>query len=74
MYFFRVRLARGNDVFWLNSIPDNYAYLYRPIDNILYILNHQHLHLDVVKIDIDGDEWDTISKTFCTVSSLLYSF
>nr|XP_027220579.1 methyltransferase-like protein 24 [Penaeus vannamei] len=69
--FLRLRLATGRGVKVERSYnpktKSEYIYLYRPLDNIMYLLGHHEANVDVLKIDVDGPEWeifeDSIFKT-----------
>ncbi|KAK3877250.1 hypothetical protein Pcinc_018048 [Petrolisthes cinctipes] len=50
-----------------NSI---YNYLYRPLDNIMYILGHTEVTLHLLKVDIEGTEWDIFSKSIFKVGQI----
>ncbi|XP_037785563.1 methyltransferase-like protein 24 [Penaeus monodon] len=69
--FLRLRLAAGRGVkverSYNPATKSEYIYLYRPLDNIMYLLGHPKANVDVLKIDVDGPEWeifeDSIFKT-----------
>ncbi|XP_047476109.1 probable methyltransferase-like protein 24 [Penaeus chinensis] len=69
--FLRLRLAAGRSVkverTYDPETKSEYIYLYRPLDNIMYLLGHPKANVDVLKIDVDGPEWeifeDSIFKT-----------
>ncbi|XP_037785565.1 methyltransferase-like protein 24 isoform X1 [Penaeus monodon] len=69
--FLRFRLAAGRGVkverSYNPATKSEYIYLYRPLDNIMYLLGHSTANVDVLKIDVDGPEWeifeDSIFKT-----------
>ncbi|XP_042858220.1 uncharacterized protein LOC122244399 [Penaeus japonicus] len=60
--FLRVRLAAGRSVSVERSYhpktKQEYIYLYRPLDNIMYLLDQHRANLDVLKVDVDGPEWE----------------
>ncbi|KAK4327223.1 hypothetical protein Pmani_002280 [Petrolisthes manimaculis] len=52
-----------------NRIEDSiYTFLYRPLDNIMYILGHTEVTLHLLKVDIEGAEWDIFSKSIFELS------
>lgn len=46
---------------------DTYEYLYRPIDNIMAVLGHTKATLHVLKLDVEGGEWDIFRKSIFKV-------
>ncbi|XP_068227477.1 uncharacterized protein [Palaemon carinicauda] len=69
LYMASVRLGTMIEYRTVHDNIENstFTYFYRPLDNIMYILHHENANLDVLKIDIEGDEFhvfeDSIFKT-----------
>ncbi|XP_050730118.1 uncharacterized protein LOC127005363 isoform X2 [Eriocheir sinensis] len=40
-----------------------YAYLYRPLDNLMYVLGHAAATIDLLKVDIEGAEWEVFQES-----------
>ncbi|XP_071550105.1 uncharacterized protein [Panulirus ornatus] len=67
--FIQIRL--GSKVLVLDVVDKvkntTFQYLYRPLDNIMFLLKHYDANLDVLKMDVEGDEWqiflDSIFRT-----------
>lgn len=74
MKFLRLRLAAGRGVKVERSYnpetKSEYIYLYRPLDNIMYLLGHPKANVDVLKIDVDGPEWEIFEDSIFKVGSL----
>lgn len=74
MKFLRLRLAAGRGVKVERSYnpetKSEYIYLYRPLDNIMYLLGHSKVNVDVLKIDVDGPEWEIFEDSIFKVGSL----
>lgn len=72
--FLRLRLATGRGVKVERSYnpktKSEYIYLYRPLDNIMYLLGHHEANVDVLKIDVDGPEWEIFEDSIFKVRRL----
>ncbi|XP_042865210.1 uncharacterized protein LOC122248904 [Penaeus japonicus] len=59
---FTCRLAASRSVsverVIIPKTKQEYIYLYRPLDNIMYLLDQHRANLDVLKVDVDGPEWE----------------
>uniref|UniRef100_A0A0N7ZAW1 Methyltransferase domain-containing protein n=1 Tax=Scylla olivacea TaxID=85551 RepID=A0A0N7ZAW1_SCYOL len=40
-----------------------YAYMYRPLDNLMYLLGHTRASINLLKMDIEGDEWKVFNES-----------
>ncbi|KAK7071269.1 hypothetical protein SK128_016454 [Halocaridina rubra] len=48
----------------INKVTNkNFTYFYRPLDNIMYILYHEKANIDLLKIDIEGYEWEVLERS-----------
>ena len=45
-----------------------YAYRYRPLDNLMYLLGHASASIDLLKMDIEGMEWEVFEESIFKVS------
>ncbi|KAG7155991.1 Methyltransferase-like protein 24-like 7 [Homarus americanus] len=66
VHFIHVRIGASRDVQLLNShdkfnLP--HMYLYRPLDNIMYLLDQFRANIDFLKIDIEGTEFDVLEES-----------
>lgn len=51
---------------------DTFEFFYRPLSNIMSILGHTKATLHVLKLDIEGGEWDVFSKSIFKVGHNLF--
>nr|XP_053641091.1 uncharacterized protein LOC128694810 [Cherax quadricarinatus] len=69
VHFIHIRLGHSVVFFTeINKLKNStFLYLYRPLDNIMFILQHYRANLQLLKMDVEGDEWqifqDSIFKT-----------
>lgn len=69
LLFFKVRLgvkASVVDIKYKTEEKD-YSFVYRPLDNIMYLLNHEDAYIDALKIDVEGSEWNIFVESICKV-------
>ncbi|XP_069165159.1 uncharacterized protein [Procambarus clarkii] len=65
VHFIHIRV--GDKVlykFVLDKVKNStFQYLYRPLDNIMYILRHDSANLELIKMDVEGDEWNIFKNS-----------
>lgn len=57
-----------------SSHNTSYISLARPIDNIMMILHHYHANIDLLKIDIDGPEFEVLEQSVFEVGFHIVCF
>lgn len=56
----------------INNIKNStFDFLYRPLDNIMYILQHQKSNIDFLKLDVEGQEWDIFEESIFKVFRMI---
>nr|XP_045615651.1 mucin-5AC-like [Procambarus clarkii] len=69
VHFIHIRV--GDKVlyqFVLDKVKNStFQYLYRPLDNIMYILRHDSANLELIKMDVEGDEWNIFKNSIFKV-------
>ncbi|KAL7630710.1 UNVERIFIED_CONTAM: hypothetical protein RMT77_019080 [Armadillidium vulgare] len=68
VFYFRVRLGpeiRVVDTRYALNSSFNYAFLYRSLDNIMELVGDSGGFIDILKMDVEGDEWDIFSHSIC---------
>ncbi|XP_042865197.1 uncharacterized protein LOC122248896 isoform X1 [Penaeus japonicus] len=65
VHFAHIRL--GKSILWdteINNLKNTtFEFLYRPLDNIMYILHHEKSNIDFLKLDIEGQEWEVFEES-----------
>lgn len=71
-------MSSDRDVKLQNGIDPNlntsYISLARPIDNIMMLLHHYHANIDLLKIDIDGPEFEVLEQSVFEVGLCIACF
>lgn len=79
VHFAHIRLGKNLLVDTeINKIENStFEFLYRPLDNIMFILHHQESNVDFLKLDVEGSEWEIFGESIFKVFgnySLIYAF
>lgn len=71
--FIKVRLGHAK---YVQNVPTKEGIdqiVYRPLHQIMKILNHQNFSLDLLKIDIENDEWKVFENSIFKVCFIFVS-
>nr|XP_027220569.1 uncharacterized protein LOC113812844 [Penaeus vannamei] len=65
VHFAHIRLGKNLLVDTeINKIENStFEFLYRPLDNIMFILHHQESNVDFLKLDVEGSEWEIFGES-----------
>ncbi|XP_047475367.1 uncharacterized protein LOC125029495 [Penaeus chinensis] len=65
VHFAHIRLGKSLLVDTeINHVKNStFEFLYRPLDNIMYILHHEESNIDFLKLDVEGQEWDIFEES-----------
>nr|XP_053641089.1 uncharacterized protein LOC128694809 [Cherax quadricarinatus] len=69
VHFIHIRLGHSVVFFTeINKLKNStFLYLYRPLDNIMFILQHYTANLQLLKMDVEGDEWQIFQDSIFKV-------
>ncbi|XP_071550101.1 uncharacterized protein [Panulirus ornatus] len=77
VHFIHLRIGSDEVVRLVSGIHTDlnitYQYLYRPLDNIMYLLHQYQANIDLLKIDIDGPEFEVLEQSLFKTTILQHT-